>query len=213
MRDARPAPMQAMRLPFFCLGIFGRRSLISPSEIGGHAFQAADSHGFLIHPAAAAGRFAGPVADAPEDAGEHVGFPVQHIGIREASLSDETDVFGNVGVGRTRPIGNPRPGESSRDRRYQLASQWLRQSGLRGIAFYYRSRQETADAVHTLLTLRSIAHCSKKESPPACKLLVLLPFHAGWGPVRGNIVLDFKESRYPRMRVPRSALMHAGPAQ
>src|SRR6516225_4400235 len=40
-------------------------------EIGGDALQSADRHRLLLHPATTAGRFAGPVARAPEDPREH----------------------------------------------------------------------------------------------------------------------------------------------
>ena len=60
---------------------------------------------FFGQASAAAGRFAGPVAGAPEDAGEDVGFPVEHVGIGVAPLlAIMTNVFGDVGVRWTGPL-------------------------------------------------------------------------------------------------------------
>ena len=44
------------------------------------------------------------VADASEDAGEHVRLAVLDVGIGEPSLGDQSDVLGYVGVGRTGPL-------------------------------------------------------------------------------------------------------------
>src|SRR5690606_2476809 len=41
---------------------------------------------------------AGAVTGAAEDAGEYVGFPVDHVGVVVTTLGDQTDVFGNRGV-------------------------------------------------------------------------------------------------------------------
>jgi hypothetical protein len=79
-------------------------------EVGGDALQAADRHRlglgevFLFDPAAPAGRLAGPVAGAPEDAGEDVAHPVHQIGLVEAALADQADVLRHRGVGRTGPL-------------------------------------------------------------------------------------------------------------
>ena len=92
------------RLPFLSLGIFGSRAVMSSRVIGGDALQAADGDRLFFDAAAAAGRLAGPVADAPEDAGEHVRVAVHHVGVGEAALRDQPDVFGHVGVGWARPL-------------------------------------------------------------------------------------------------------------
>ena len=104
MSDAGPAPMQAMRLPFFCFGAFGSRSVHVVAMIGGDALQAADRDRLCFDAAAAARRLARPVADAAENAGKDVRLTVDQVGVRELTLRDEPDVFGNVGVGRTGPL-------------------------------------------------------------------------------------------------------------
>ena len=59
---------------------------------------------FFVQPPAPAGRLAGPVADATEDAGKHVALAVDHVRIVEAALRDQADVFGNVGMRGTAPL-------------------------------------------------------------------------------------------------------------
>ena len=73
-------------------------------EVGGDALEAADRHRLLLDAAAPAGRLAGPVADAAEDAREHVGIAVQQVRVGEAPLRDEADVFGHIGVRGTGPL-------------------------------------------------------------------------------------------------------------
>ena len=78
--------------------------------VGGDALQAADRDrlGLLglrfLDPAAPAGGLAGPVAGAPEDAREDVGFPVHHVGVGVATGGDQADVFGDGSVGGTGPL-------------------------------------------------------------------------------------------------------------
>ena len=57
-----------------------------------------------IDAATAACRFARAVAGAAENAGEHVRFPVDHVGVAVAASGDQPDVFGNGGVGGARPL-------------------------------------------------------------------------------------------------------------
>src|SRR5690606_5227577 len=66
--------------------------------VGGDALEAADGDGLFLDPAATAGGLAGAVTGAAEDAGEYVGFPVDHVGVVVTTLGDQTDVFGNRGV-------------------------------------------------------------------------------------------------------------------
>ena len=49
----------------------------------------------LLYPPAPAGRFAGAVAGAAEDAGKDVAAPIDHVGIGVASGSDHPNVFGD----------------------------------------------------------------------------------------------------------------------
>ena len=72
--------------------------------IRGHALQTADRYRLFFHAATAACRFAWPVADTAENAGKHIGFTIDEIRLREFSLGDEPYVFGNVGMGWTRPL-------------------------------------------------------------------------------------------------------------
>ena len=104
MSEAGPAPMQAMRLPFFCFGARGRRSVHVVAMIGGDALQAADGDRLGFDAPAPARRLARAVADAAENAGKDIRLTVDQVGLRELSLRDEPDVFGNVGVGRAGPL-------------------------------------------------------------------------------------------------------------
>src|SRR5579871_5511942 len=74
------------------------------------ALQAADRDGLAFglalfgKAAAAAGWLAGPIAGTPENSREHVRFAIEHVGIGETALRNQSDVFGNVGVGRASPL-------------------------------------------------------------------------------------------------------------
>src|ERR1044072_7220466 len=55
----------------------------------------------------AAGPFsprARPFAAAPENPGEHLGLPVDHVGVAVAALRDQPDVFRNRRVSRASPL-------------------------------------------------------------------------------------------------------------
>ena len=92
----------------FLAVLFGRRFRQAVGNVAamirGHALEPADGHRFLIHATAAAGRFAGPVADAAENAGEHVAVAVDHVGVIETALGDQADVFGNIGMSGAAPL-------------------------------------------------------------------------------------------------------------
>ena len=72
--------------------------------VGGDALQAADRDGLRLDAPAAAGRLAGPVAGAAEDARKDVGRPIDHIGVAVAARRDEPDVLGHRRVGRAGPL-------------------------------------------------------------------------------------------------------------
>src|SRR6185312_11235243 len=72
--------------------------------IGRDTLQPADRDRLVLDATASAGRLAGAVADTPEDSGKNVRVAVHHVGIGEPALSDQTDVFGDIGVGRTCPL-------------------------------------------------------------------------------------------------------------
>ena len=68
------------------------------------SLQSADGDGGPIHPLAPTGGLARSVAGAPEDRGEDVRLPVDHVGVVVATLGDQADVLGNVRMRRTRPL-------------------------------------------------------------------------------------------------------------
>src|SRR5262249_18485803 len=78
--------------------------------VRGHALQAADGDGLglllvvLLDAPAPARRLARAVAGAAEDSREHVRAPVDHEGIVVPAGGDQTDVFGDGGVGRASPL-------------------------------------------------------------------------------------------------------------
>ena len=72
--------------------------------VGGDALQAADRDRLAVHASAAARRLARPIAGAAQDAREHVRLAVEQVGVGEAALRDQADVFGDVGMRRTRPL-------------------------------------------------------------------------------------------------------------
>src|SRR6202043_1771482 len=62
------------------LGRLGQAAADIVLEIGRDAPEPADRARLLFAPAAPAGGLARPVAGAAEDAGKHIGFPVDHVG-------------------------------------------------------------------------------------------------------------------------------------
>lgn len=72
--------------------------------IGGDALQAADRDGLAIQSSTPAGGFARAVAGTPEDSGEYVRLPVNHVRIGVASLSNQPDVFRHIGMRRACPL-------------------------------------------------------------------------------------------------------------
>ena len=77
--------------------------------VGRHALQAADRDRLrrfaaFLDAHAPAGRFARAVAGASQDAGKHVGLPINHIGVAVPPSRDEADIFGHRRMGRTRPL-------------------------------------------------------------------------------------------------------------
>ena len=72
--------------------------------VGRHALEPADGHRLLLDPSATAGRLAGPVAGPPQDAGEDVRLPVDHVGVIVPAIGDQADVFRHGRVGRAGPL-------------------------------------------------------------------------------------------------------------
>ena len=72
--------------------------------VGGDALEAADGDRILLDPPAPASRLARPVAGAPEDAREHVRFPIDHVGVAVATRRDHANIFGHRRVRRARPL-------------------------------------------------------------------------------------------------------------
>lgn len=73
-------------------------------EIRGDALEAADRDRIVLDASATARRLAWTIARAPQDAGEHVRFPIDHVGVAVAALGDQTDVFGDGGMRWTGPL-------------------------------------------------------------------------------------------------------------
>ena len=69
-----------------------------------HALQPTDRDRLLLRAHAAAGRLAGTVAGASEDARKYVGLPVDHVRLGVAFLDDQPDVLGYGRVGGTCPL-------------------------------------------------------------------------------------------------------------
>jgi hypothetical protein len=67
-------------------------------------FFAADRDRLLLDAAAPARGLAGAIARPPQDAREDVRLAVEHVRVGVPTLSDESDVFGHVGVRRACPL-------------------------------------------------------------------------------------------------------------
>src|SRR5262245_2387502 len=72
--------------------------------VGGDPLEAADRNRILLDATAPAGRLARPVTGAPKHAGEHIGSPVDHVGVAVATSRDQSNVFRNGGVCWTGPL-------------------------------------------------------------------------------------------------------------
>src|SRR6185503_3575482 len=72
--------------------------------IGRDALEPADRDRFAVDPAAATRRLARSVAGASKNARKDVGFAVEQIRFAVSPLGDQTDVLGNVRVGRAGPL-------------------------------------------------------------------------------------------------------------
>src|SRR5882757_6254177 len=73
-------------------------------EVGGDALQPADRNRCFLDASAAARRLAGTVAGSPQDSGEHVRLPIDHVGVAITPLSNQPDVLGNGCVCGTGPL-------------------------------------------------------------------------------------------------------------
>ena len=74
------------------------------AQVGGDALEPANGDRLSVDASSAACRFAGAVAGAAEDAREDVGFPVEEVGLRVATLGDQPEVLGHIGVRRAGPL-------------------------------------------------------------------------------------------------------------
>ena len=104
MSEAGPAPMSAIALAVPDAGALGRYSRDVVAQVRRNALEPADGDRLSVYSSAPAGRLAGPVAGAAEDAREDVGFPVEQVGLGVASLGDQPEVFRHIGVRRTGPL-------------------------------------------------------------------------------------------------------------
>src|SRR6185312_2554613 len=86
------------------LGSLGQTAGDIVPVIGRDALQPADRDRLVLDATAPTGRLAGAITHASEDSRKHVGVTVHHVGVGEPSLGDQTDVFGDISVGRTCPL-------------------------------------------------------------------------------------------------------------
>ncbi len=86
-------------------------------QIGGDAFEPADGHWGAVDASPAARGLTGTIAGPAENPREHVGLAVGHVRVRVPSLSDQTDVLRDVGVGRAGPLAIDDPMKVIRVRR------------------------------------------------------------------------------------------------
>ena len=69
-----------------------------------HAFEATNRNGFAVHSFPAACRLTWTIARAAQDTRKDVGFAVEKVGVGVSALRNQTDVFGDVCVGRACPL-------------------------------------------------------------------------------------------------------------
>src|SRR5262249_52491485 len=74
------------------------------AQIGGDALETTNRDRLFVDARATARGFARPIARPTEDAREYVRFPVEHVCVGVASLRDEPDVLGDVGMRWARPL-------------------------------------------------------------------------------------------------------------
>ena len=96
----RPAADQRDALAVLLLRRFRQPLLDVVFVVGGDALQAADRHRLVLDAHAPAGRLAGAVAGAPENAREHVRLPIDHVGVGVTPVRDQPDIFGHRRVRR-----------------------------------------------------------------------------------------------------------------
>src|SRR5439155_14907325 len=98
----------------------------------------------------AASRLAGAVAGAAEDAGKHVRFPVDHIGVVVTPGGDQPDIFRNGSMGETRPL---------------TIDNLVKVGGIRNVGLLQRS--SVSDASDHMLFDRLAAVSAPRDSGPA----------------------------------------------
>jgi hypothetical protein len=73
-------------------------------EVSGDALKPANRYRRFLDAAAAACGLARTIASASEDPREHIGSPIDHVGVAIAAFSNQSDVFWNWGVCGTGPL-------------------------------------------------------------------------------------------------------------
>ena len=68
------------------------------------ALEPADGNRFFLDTSSPARRLARPVASAPQSAGKNVRVAIEELGIVITAFCDQSQVAGNVCMGRTRPL-------------------------------------------------------------------------------------------------------------
>src|SRR3984957_16538644 len=72
--------------------------------IGGDAFKPANRDRLFLEAAPATGRLARTIACAPQNSGEHIRLPIDHVSSVIVPRSDLADIFGDRGMRRARPL-------------------------------------------------------------------------------------------------------------
>ena len=70
----------------------------------GDPFESANSHRFFFYSAATAGGFTGAIACASQNAREHIGLPIDHVGVVVTLLGNQSDIFRDRCMRRTRVL-------------------------------------------------------------------------------------------------------------
>ena len=143
-RSARPARRRRRRRAcrFASRARRAASAAMSLLMIGGDALEPADRDRLLLEPSPAAGGLARTVAGAPQNPGEHVRLPVDHIGAVIVARRDLADIFGDRRMRRARPLAIDHFVKVARDPRRPSASRPSRPSA--------RSRDANLVRIHVL---------------------------------------------------------------
>ena len=99
---ARTDEGDAFPIPLAWRGRQERRDVVL--VVGCDALEAANRDRLVLHAAPATGRFARPVAGAPENPWKDVGLPIHHVSVGVPARRDEANIFRNCRMRRTGPL-------------------------------------------------------------------------------------------------------------